>query len=117
MPNICQKMRKKVTNVYNMKKMVNGSLTPTPMCILTFKSTNLPESKKFGFLRVNVERYIPSPMKCKSCFQYGHSKKRCEKDRLCLLCSLPYHEPHPCTSKLKCVNCTDEHDKRSKQAL
>lgn len=111
-----QAQKQKVTSVYKMKKMEKGILTPTPMCILTFKSTQLPESIKFGFLRVNVERYIPNPMKCKNCFEYGHSKKYCKNDRLCLHCSLPFHEPTPCNvSKPKCVNCNDEHDNKSKK--
>lgn len=67
-----QAQNQKVTNVYKMKRMENGILSPTPLCILTFKSTQLPESIKFGFLRVNVEMYIPNPMKCKNCFSYGH---------------------------------------------
>lgn len=103
--------KQKVVKVFKIRKMINGVLVDTPLCILTFKSSQLPEKIKFGFHSCIVTRYIPSPMKCKNCFRYGHSKKFCTRETLCVLCSKPVHEPNPCVDpKIACVNCPEVHD-------
>lgn len=88
-----QEQNRKVTHVHKIKKMVKGALVDTPLCVLTFNSTILPSHIKFGFIHLNVDLYIPSPMKCKNCFQFGHSKKKCSRDRRCMLCSEVFHDP------------------------
>lgn len=104
----------KVSKVYKMKKMQNKVLVDSGLCIITFKSTNLPEYIKFGFLQINVDTYIPNPMKCKSCFRFGHTKKKCSANRVCVYCSEFFHEPTPC-SAIKCINCGGPHTNTSKE--
>lgn len=76
-----QEQNQKVTQVPKIKKMVKGTLVDTPLCILTFNFTILPTHIKFGFIHLNVDLHVPRPMKCKNCFQFGHSKKKCSHDR------------------------------------
>lgn len=104
----------KVSKVYKMKKMHNKVLVDSGLCIITFKSTNLPENIKFGFLQINVDTYIPNPMKCKNCFRFGHTKKKCNGNRVCVSCSESFHEPTTC-SDIKCINCGGLHTNTSKE--
>lgn len=104
----------KVTQVYKIKKNFKGELVNTALCILTFKSSSTPQSIKVGFHQhVHVDQYIPNPMKCANCFKYGHTKKFCKSERVCVHCSQLFHEG-PCNSKNQCVNCNDEHNNLSR---
>lgn len=95
----------KVTEVRKIKKKVNGELLDTALCIVTFKSSSLPEILRIGFHQCPVKLYIPNPMRCLNCFKYGHPKKYCRGERICPLCSEQYHE-NDCKTANKCINCT-----------
>lgn len=104
----------KVTAVHKIKKQVNGVLTNTALCILTFKRSVLPETIKFGFHEVLVKPYIPNPLRCLNCFRFGHSRKVCKNDRVCANCSEKFDEHHECSSQTKCVNCRGPHSSLDK---
>lgn len=67
----------KVTDVYKIKKNINGELVNTALCILTFKSSSISDTIKVGFHHVVVDQYILNPMKCLNCFKYGNTKQYC----------------------------------------
>lgn len=94
----------KVTEVRKIKKRVNGELLDTALCVFTFKLSSLPEILKVGFHHCPVKLYIPNPLRCLNCFKYGHTKKFCKDERVCALCSEPYHE-NECKTANKCINC------------
>lgn len=51
-------------------------------------------------------------MRCKCCYRMGHTLKWCKNTPICNNCSLPPHDPQPCTRK-SCVNCSGEHPSSS----
>lgn len=78
-------------------------LVPTPALILTFQGKTLPITVKAGFLSLRTQMYYPTPMKCKSCHKFGHTKKKCRSEPICAKCGKPQHgeECH----EIKCINC------------
>lgn len=105
----------KVTEVYKIKRKdkTSGQMVNTALCIITFKSSSIPNTMNVGFHRVHVDQYIPNPMKCLKCFKFGHTKKKCEADPLCSNCSQNAHEG-VCNSSPKCINCNGEHSNLSR---
>ncbi|XP_055590937.1 uncharacterized protein LOC129743017 [Uranotaenia lowii] len=82
-----------------MKRDNKKDLQKTPLLVLTFCSTVLPEYVRFGLLRVPVRPYYPSPMICRRCGSYGHTHKRCDST-VCPVC----FKDHPITAGQICDN-------------
>lgn len=99
---------KKITK-YN-----DGKTENTPLHILHFNQFSLPREIKIGFLNCKVEPFIPTPIQCKNCFKLGHTKKYCNGNESCEICSSTTHEPSPCT-KIECVNCKHPHRSNNKK--
>ena len=81
----------------------------------------IPTTVEMGSLgERKTRRYIPDPMRCYKCQQYGHRQKSCRNRPRCSYCSLG-HETTECRNKVKaneevtrkCVNCGGEHSARS----
>ena len=72
----------------------DGQLKDTNTFVFTFNTPNLPSTIKIAFLRVGVEVYIPNPLRCFSCQQYGHHADRCKNHHVCSNCGEPaiHHE-------------------------
>lgn len=103
-----------VVNVHAMTKLVNGVRIATGLYVLTFKSLVLPQYIKIGYLTLKVKIYIPNPMRCISCQNYGHTQKVCKSEtKICCQCSNPL--PHEKCGPTKCYNCQEEHASSSKQ--
>ena len=51
----------KATEIYQMKKKVDGILRPLPTYIVTFDSCNLPPEVNIGWTKCPVRLYIPRP--------------------------------------------------------
>lgn len=64
-----------VQAVRRITKKVNGSVQNTPLVVLSFQGTLLPEFIYFGGLRVPVRTYYPAPTVCFQCGTYGHPPK------------------------------------------
>lgn len=96
------------------KRKDKDGLVPTPLLIVTFDTTILPKKLKAGYLMLNVEHYIPNPMRCKQCQHFGHTKKFCKQDPSCARCSLVFDDSHQegilCTNNPKCANCHGAHE-------
>lgn len=86
----------------------------TPLLIITFNSTVLPKKLKAAYLMLNVEPYIPNPMRCKQCQRFGHTKKRCVQKPACARCSLEHDDSHIegvlCNNNPQCANCHGPHE-------
>lgn len=101
----------KVTKVERIKRKINGELKDTPLHILTFDTTELPNEIKAGFLKLEVRLYIPNPMRCHNCNRYGHTKTKCFRVPICPKCAKPIPEGHEeiqC-EPIKCSNCHQNH--------
>ena len=85
---------------------------PTPTLFLTFHGNRLPESILIGFEHCRVEPYVPNPLRCFRCQQYGHHKNACRNPETCSNCGSHEHtssREDPCNNTPKCVNCDGNH--------
>ena len=63
-----------VTAVKRFKVKRDGQLKDINTFVFTFNTPVLPSTIKFAFLKVNVEIYIPNPLRCFNCQQHGLKK-------------------------------------------
>ena len=64
---------------------------------------------------MEVKRYIPNPLRCFQCQEFGHSKKFCKKQLRCWKCGSEGHDGSDCSAENKCcVNCKGDHYSSSK---
>ena len=96
-----------VTDVKRISVRRNGEIRTTSTYILTFSSPDLPHSVKIGYISAKVDLYIPNPMRCFKCQQYGHQISRCPRGPICAKCGTDEedHSYNTCSNTLKCTNC------------
>lgn len=104
---------KGVTDVKRIKTRINGQLQDSPSHILTFNTPKLPSSIKVAFHSLAVRPYVPAPLRCYRCQQFGHSAANCTKPQICI-CGKPLHEGKKCEPDVICVNCKGTHNARSR---
>lgn len=105
-----------VRAVRRIKKRVNGELRNTPLLVLSFQGTVLPDHVYFGLLRIPVKTYYPSPLLCFNCGTYGHPRKSCQQPGICMRCSRPLHvaDGEQCNNSPHCMHCQNEHSVTSR---
>lgn len=110
-----------VTGVRKFTKMINGTRTETASMVLTIQGTVKPDYVYFGFERCEARLYIPSPMLCYNCYEFGHSKMRCSKATVCRNCSTTHEATtdengrQSCPKAAYCKNCEGKHGPGSKE--
>ena len=88
----------------------DGKEIKTNTLFVTFDFPTPPEKLKLGYVIVNVQRYIPNPLRCFQCQRFGHSKKWCKNTIACLKCGSEGHDGSERTSKTSCcLNCKGDH--------
>ena len=89
----------------------NRIINPTNTYVLTFNTPILPKKIKVAFLFVNVEVYIPNPLRCYQCQVFGHHEDCCMKKPTCGNCGGERHcnDDRNCKNTAKCVNCNGNH--------
>lgn len=97
-----------VTEVKRINIKKNGESIPTNTYILSFNKVNAPSEIKIGYLKINVEKYIPNPLRCYNCQQYGHHQSKCTKPSVCVRCG-EYSQHSDCQKDPKCTNCHGNH--------
>ena len=92
-----------------------GKEIKTNTYFITFSTSVPPEKLRIGYYFVEVKRYIPNPLRCYQCQEFGHSKKFCKKHAKCWKCGREGHDGSECDSDtLCCVNCKGDHYSSSK---
>ena len=106
-----------VSSVTRISVKRNGELRTTNTYILTFSSAILPESVKIGYISAKVEIYIPNPLRCFKCQQYGHHISRCPRNPVCAKCGTEEenHDFETCSNPQKCANCKGPHPAFSRE--
>ena len=113
---ILEGTRSQVIGVKRFKVKRNGELKDTNTFVFTFNTPVLPKTVKVAYFRVNVEVYIPNPLRCHNCQKYGHHEDRCSKDPICSKCGqIAEHSEGRCTNELHCANCGEKHSADSKE--
>ena len=79
--------------------------------ILTFNTPTLPKKIKAAYLSVNVEVYIPNPLRCYNCQVFGHHEDSCLKKPICGNCGREKHcsDVRNCSETPKFANCNGNH--------
>ena len=96
-----------VTDVQRIK--TDRGTKKTNLYILTFSTPRLPEEIKVGHLNVKVKMYIPNPLRCYKCQEYGHGANRCTKKERCFRCG-EHHQSTVCTAdQPSCFHCSGKH--------
>ena len=93
-------------------RRVDGKTEPTPTVLLTFDMPSCPSHIKLDYVTYNIKKYIPNPLLCFHCGQFGHPELRCKNPKRCLTCGEAAHEGD-CSRK--CLSCGDKgHSCRSR---
>ena len=85
-----------------------GTVRPSYSVLLTFSTPTLPQFIKAAYLHVPVEPFIPSPLRCFKCQEFGHHRDRCPRNARCGRCGAE-HEEDSCSASPRCVNCKGSH--------
>ena len=72
---------KEIRNIHR-----NGVLKRTNTNVLTFNTPILPKKMKGAYISVNVEVYVPNPLRCYNCQFFGHHESRCTRKKVCANC-------------------------------
>jgi hypothetical protein len=76
---------------------------PSNTVKLYFNVPELPVRVSLGFRMYKTKLFIPRPIQCFNCQQFGHMQSDCSKPRVCFKCG-QQHENKQCTvDKPKCV--------------
>lgn len=98
-----------VKEVRRITRRDGGKLINTPTIILTINGTVVPESIFIGWIRCRTRPFYPSPMICYCCWEFGHTRTRCQNtaNPTCGNCSGNHVivKEHPCTSGAFCKRC------------
>lgn len=98
-----------VSEIYQTKRRINGTLMDQPIFIVTFNLCNLPPDVKIGWTKCSVRQYIPRPRRCTKCQMFGHGVNTCrDESGTCYNCGEDVHEL-PCNRQPKCPNCEEQH--------
>ena len=79
----------------------------------------IPERIFLDYLVFRVRNYIPNPMRCFKCQNYGHTQVYCNKFmQICSICS-DQHSSDNCPNKEnpKCPNCGESHNAGYKKCI
>lgn len=105
-----------VSDVHRITTKIDGKTKSTPLFILTFCKTSLPNEIMIGYLCVKTRPYIPNPLRCFRCQRFGHGTAACRGTPTCNKCGSVKHASDTCIAvHKKCVNCEGEHEAYSKK--
>jgi hypothetical protein len=77
--------------------------------VLTFNKPVLPKSIKAAYCHLQVEPFIPNPLRCFNCQKFGHGKSSCSHTAVCARCGNEGHCDTDCKEQPHCVNCSGPH--------
>lgn len=83
--------------------------TPTNTYILTFRKPSVPSNIKIGYLNAKVDAYVPNPLRCYKCQEYGHGSNKCSRNVRCSRCSKDHSSEVCSTEEPLCCHCSGKH--------
>ena len=72
-----------VVEVHRVTVKKEGKVIPTNTLFLTFNRPDIPKEIVVGYLKVKVEPFVPSPLRCFNCNKFGHTSQRCRTRAKC----------------------------------
>lgn len=100
----------KIIEVQKMQRWNNNEkkLEDMNKLLVTVRANTLPDEMKIWDINLNYDYFIPKPMFCKNCLNYGHTKNHCKGKTRCPNCSDTEHNGE-CIIKIKCMHCKNNH--------
>jgi hypothetical protein len=96
--------------VKRLQRREGDLLIPTETVIFGLEADNLPSHVNIGCLSKRVSLYIPRPMRCTKCQQYGHRMHQCYSRMKCARCTGNHkYEDCPNQHEPRCANCQGSH--------
>lgn len=111
MRELMENLKVREGSVKSVKRMTRGvEKIETETVLVEFGKKEIPKEVYCGFVRYNVREYIPKPMRCFNCQEFGHVAKVCKGKRKCARCGGD-HEYGKCGEGVnpKCSNCGGNH--------
>ena len=87
---------------------------PSTTVKLYFNVPELPVRISLGFRMYKTKIFIPKPVQCFNCQQFGHMQSDCSRPRVCYKCGQQHENKECIVNKPKCANCKGEHPSNSK---
>ena len=108
-----------VTDVKRISINRNQETIQTHTYIFTFNKPQLPTELRVGYNLIKVSPYIPNPLRCFNCQNFGHHENKCLKSPVCKKCgqSDSDHVELSCTNPVKCSNCQENHPADSRNCM
>ena len=75
---------------------------------MTFNTHKIPKEIKIGYQKLNVDHYIPNPLRCYKCQRFGHHHDQCTQLPVCRRCR-EYGIHNNNQKDYKCANCLGNH--------
>src|SRR5206468_3850023 len=74
---------------YRIVKRRGGATQPTMAVVLSYETEDsVPPHVQLGYLRFKVRPFVPDPLRCYQCQQYGHRGSQCRKQKpVCPVCA------------------------------
>ena len=94
-----------VSHVRRLTTFRDGQRKDTSLLVLTFETTDLPDTLLAGYIRYDVRVFVPNPLRCFNCQKFGHSSKFCKQAARCPKCGEAPHDGSPCAAPIKCLSC------------
>ena len=108
-----------VTHVKRFQVKKGNDYVNTNTLLLTFDSVVPPKTLKIFYQIIDVDLYVPNPLRCFNCQKFGHHEDKCPVDigSVCERCGTGGHDHHVnhCKNPVKCVNCGGAHSPRSNE--
>lgn len=90
-----------ITGIRRITRKIGENRELTPSVILTVDGTTIPEHIDIGYQRIRTRPYYPAPMLCYQCYQFGHTRLRCQKQTsICGNCD----QEHEVLQGVRCHN-------------
>lgn len=71
--------------------------------VLTFNEPKVPDTIDAAYLYLWVHHFLPIPMCCNKCQQFGHGQNSCSHNPACESCRRTYHSLKRCQSGPHCI--------------
>lgn len=105
----------KSSGVVSIRKLFSDPRKSTvPLFVLTFLGKQCPDKITVGYSIYQIDKYIPSPLRCGKCCRWGHSGANCRSVPVCGTCGEKNHLQSDCTAIPFCINCRGNHNSFSK---
>ena len=100
-----------VTELKRVTIKLDDKIIDTNTNIMTFDLPTISPKIKIGYTMERVEQFVPNPLRCYKCHEYGHHKDKCNGKSVCGKCGEQDldHSTEKCKKTHRYANCGGDH--------